>query len=122
LSTVVNGEENDSIELKPFDSHFTKEKILWSWEKIGFVPFTRECLRNKRVRHELGQKKENVVLEALQKKYDTLVNEVEELGFNVGVLAAEIPVAEHVQREEDEDEHPQCGIIVVQGSAMLLLC
>ena len=104
LSTVVNGEENDSIELKPFDSHFTKEKILWSWEKIGFVPFTWECLRNKKVRHELGQKKENVVLEALQKKYDALVNEVEELGFNVGVLAAEIPVAEHVQQEEDEDE------------------
>ncbi len=43
-------------------------------------------------------------LRELQKTCDTLVNEVEELGFNPGVLAAEIPVAEHVERDKDKEE------------------
>ncbi len=68
------------MELTPFDSHYTKEKNLWSWEKIGLVPFTWECLRNNKVGHELDQKQENAVLEALQKKYITLVMKWRSLG------------------------------------------
>lgn len=41
LATIVNGTTADTIQDKPFDLHFTKDKILWSWAKIGFVPFTR---------------------------------------------------------------------------------
>ncbi|KAI2494414.1 hypothetical protein MHU86_20097 [Fragilaria crotonensis] len=41
LPTIVNGTVDDAISDKPFDLHFNKEKIIWSWAKIGFVPFTR---------------------------------------------------------------------------------
>jgi hypothetical protein len=36
LATVVNGTEDDDISMKPFKKHFTKEKIIKSWEKVGF--------------------------------------------------------------------------------------
>jgi hypothetical protein len=45
--------------------HFTKEKVLWSWAKIGLVPFLRSCMNNRKVRKELGQKKADEALENL---------------------------------------------------------
>jgi hypothetical protein len=48
LATIVNGQAGDAIEDRPFDCHFTKVKIMKSWATIGFVPFTRSCLQNKR--------------------------------------------------------------------------
>ena len=51
----MNGEEGDELDMRPFDKFFTKERILSSWVKVGFVPFTRKCLENKKVRHERGQ-------------------------------------------------------------------
>ncbi len=33
LGTIVNGTAADAIADKPFDLHFNKEKILWSWAK-----------------------------------------------------------------------------------------
>ena len=63
--TIVNGTVDDAISDKPFDLHFTKEKILWSWAKIGFVPFTRSCLNNRKIRKELGQRKADEALEDL---------------------------------------------------------
>ncbi|KAI2506187.1 hypothetical protein MHU86_8222 [Fragilaria crotonensis] len=104
LATIVNGTATDSISDKPFDLHFNKEKILWSWAKIGFVPFTRSCLMNRRVRKELGQNTRDEALENLQLRYDILVDEVEEQGFNPGIFDASIPVAKHVQRAETEAE------------------
>ncbi len=55
LATIVNSRPKDLARGRPFNFNFTKEKILWSWAKVGFVPFTRNCLNNKRVRKELGQ-------------------------------------------------------------------
>ena len=55
LATIVNGKEADSLLMKPFAKSFTKKRIVSAWEKIGFVPFTRKCLENKKVCHELGQ-------------------------------------------------------------------
>ena len=104
LATIVNGTATDSISDKPFDLHFNKEKILWSWAKIGFVPFTRSCLMNRRVRKELGQNTRDEALENLQLCYDILVDEVEEQGFNPGIFDASIPVAKHVLRAETEAE------------------
>jgi hypothetical protein len=46
LPTIMNGTVSDAVADKPFDLHFTKDKILWSWAKIGFVPLTRTCLEN----------------------------------------------------------------------------
>jgi hypothetical protein len=62
------------------------------------VPFTRSCLDNNRVRKELGQRKEDAVLENLQLRYDILVYSIEEDGFNAGIWDAVIPRAVHVER------------------------
>jgi hypothetical protein len=119
LPTVVNGIATDNISDKPFDLHFTKQKILWSWAKIGFVPFTRGCLKNRRVRKELGQNTRDKALEDLQLQYDVLVDAIEQSGFNPGIFDASIPSAVHVQRAETEAEQiEQLAAIEREG----LLC
>jgi hypothetical protein len=106
LSTVVNGEVGDPIDMKPFDKFFTKERIVSSWERVGFVPFSRNCLNHKKVRHELGEEGEakSSELEDLQEDYDHLVSLARRRGFNAGVFDASIPVALRMERVEDEDE------------------
>jgi hypothetical protein len=102
LPTIVNGRADDNKSDRPFDAHFTKEKILWSWKEVGFVPFTRSCLSNNRVRKELGHHNEDAVLENLQFRYDVLVDSIEGNGLNPGVFDAAIPMAVHVERAETE--------------------
>jgi len=102
LPTIVNGKATDAVADRPFDLNFTKDKILWSWAKIGFVPFTRSCLQNKRVRKELGQHSKDAALEDLQLQYDLLVQDVEAAGFNPGIFDAAIPTAAHVHRATTE--------------------
>jgi hypothetical protein len=104
LATIVNGKEGDDISLKPFAKVFTRDQILRSWAKIGFVPFTRECLRNRKVRSELGQHTANKDLEELQVKYNLLVADAETVGFNPGIFDATIPEAKHIERNDNEDE------------------
>ena len=106
LATVVNSVDGDALDTKPFSKFFTKERIVASWEKVGFVPFTRKCVFHKKVRHELGQQglaRANA-LEDLQQRYDDLVAEAEDHGLNAGVFDATIPVASRTQRVTDEDE------------------
>ena len=93
--------------MRPFDKHFTKEKILQAWRKIGFVPFTRRCLSDKKVRHELGQSCANKALEDLQAQYDNLVLVAEQQGLNQGVFDASIPVSRRLKRVQDEDAQVQ---------------
>ena len=104
LPTIVNGTATDAIADKPFDHHFNNEKILWSWAKMGFVSFTRSCLKNRRVRKGRGQHTRNKAFEDLQLRYDVLVDEVEEQGFNPGAFDALIPVATHVETAETKAE------------------
>ena len=105
LATIVNGQSGDEVSDRPFNCHFTREKILWSWAKVGFVPFTRNCLTNKRVRKELGQHTKDEALENLQFRYDVLVDVIEgEHGFNPGIFDAAIPTATHVERANTEAE------------------
>lgn len=60
---TINGTANEIGSDRPcIDTHFTKEKIHIGW----FVPFTRSCLKNKRIRKELGQHIEDAGLENLQ--------------------------------------------------------
>ncbi len=54
LATIVNGEEDNPIDMRPFEKFFTKVTILLSWFKIGLVPFNWECLWNKK--HTLGRR------------------------------------------------------------------
>ncbi len=46
------GSSGDVLDMKPFSKFFKKERIVASWEKVGFVPFTRKkCVLHKKVRH-----------------------------------------------------------------------
>jgi hypothetical protein len=102
LATIVNGTPDDDLRDRPFDSNFSKEKILLAWNKVGFVPFNRNCLKNKKVRKELGQHIRDDGLEDLQLRYNVLVDAVETQGFNVGVFDSVIPTAQHVKRAETQ--------------------
>ena len=104
LAVIVNGSEDDAIAMKPFDKCFTKENILRSWQKVGFVPFTRSCMTDKKVRHELGQQDKNDSIESLKKGYDNLVELTRQHGFNAGVFDASIPMAARLKRVLDEEE------------------
>jgi hypothetical protein len=103
FSTIVNGAPKDKPCNRPFDSIFTEEKILGSWAKAGFVPFSRNCLKDKKVRKELGQQKADEQLENLQRRYDLLVDSFEGDGFYAGMFDLEIPTVAHVIRAETED-------------------
>jgi hypothetical protein len=100
LATVVNGKPGDDLCNRPFDCNFSKEKILSSWAKIGFVPFTRRCLQNPKVRKELGQDLRDEDLETLQVQYDDVISGIERpgRGFNPGIFDASIPTAVRVER------------------------
>ena len=104
LATIVNGNEDDDLSMKPFTKSFTKAKIVKAWEKIGFVPFTRKCLFDKKVRHELGQDNPNEDLENLQVTYNEVVTTAETLGTNRGIFDLAIPVAKPLDRAVLEDE------------------
>ena len=59
--------------------------------KVGFVPFTGECLNNPLVRHELdGISSKSSIMRKLQSDYITTTHEVEKLGFNI-VFTARLP-------------------------------
>jgi hypothetical protein len=105
-ATIVNGTPDDKPRNKPFDSIFSKEKILRSWAKVGFVPFTRNGLKDKTVRKELGQRKADEQLENLQRRYDLPVDSLEGDGFNAEIFDLEIPAA-HVIRAETEDKQAE---------------
>ena len=104
LAVIVNGRADDDISKRPFDKCFAKEKIVQAWRKVGFVPFTRSCLKNKRVRKELGQHTEDIVLEHLQIEYELLNDSLEEDNFNPGIWDSAIPTAVHVNRADTEAE------------------
>ena len=75
LSRMINGEEGDDIKDRPFTKTFNLDSIKKSWDNIGFVPFTRKCLENKKVRHEVDETVSNKTtnnVEELQQKYNAI--------------------------------------------------
>ena len=104
LATIVDGNDGDDVSMKPFSKCFTTEKVLRAWKKIGFVPFTRRCLYDKKVRHELGQDDANVELESLQASYAGLVSNAESSGADRGVFNASSERVRKLDRAIDEDE------------------
>jgi hypothetical protein len=116
LATVVNGEQGDEIGMKPFAKNFTKEKILASWSKVGFVPLTRKCINSKKVRHELGQRQRDESLEEIKASlYEALVEDAGLHGLNAGIFDATIPVAKHVERELLKEEQVK-KLLATKGS------
>ena len=84
--------QNWQIRLKLFTKHFTPaaDNVLQSWSKVGFVPFTRNFEKSKKVHHELGQQQRGNSPEDLQALYTSprrdLVNSAEEHGLNAWIF------------------------------------
>ena len=92
---------------KPFQSTFTKEKIRECFRRVGYVPFTRRCLQNKNIRHELqdGDEEKSKQIAQIVKEYEDVKNKLRSLGFNVdGIFDAEIEVTPVIRREEEEEK------------------
>ena len=88
---MINGNDTDTLENKFVDRYFTKTKIKDVFYKVGFLPFTRDCLNNPLARHELdGISSESPIMRKLQSNYITTTHEVEKLGFN-NVFTARLP-------------------------------
>jgi hypothetical protein len=115
LATVVNGKQGNEIEERPFEKIFTKAKICASWSKVGFIPFTRNCIKHKKVRHELGQREKDLLLEEVQTSYGDLVDGADLHGLNAGIFDATIPVAKHVEREVEEEDQVK-KLLATKGS------
>ena len=54
IAYIVNGREGEKLHERPFDFTFTEQRIMKCNARVGFVPFTRACLKNKHVAHEIG--------------------------------------------------------------------
>ena len=115
LSTVVDGNSTDDVSLKLFTWTFTREMILGSWSKVGFFPFTRNCAQSKKMRHELGQAYKDQALKDLHESYTGSVCRADAHGLNAGIFDGWIPVATHVEREEDEEIQVQ-KLLATKGS------
>ena len=74
------------------------------WEKVGFVPFTRKCLTNHKVRSELGQTKPDEKLENLVKEYERLKIDLAAEGYNSDCFDESIPTASNVAHEETDEK------------------
>jgi len=106
LGVIVNGYPDDKIDDKPFDKCFTKEIVLKGWGRVGYCPFTREALKNPKLRLELGQTKPAENIENLQKTYNDLAEKAVERGYNP-VFDKTVPVAAKVKRKETSEEQVQ---------------
>ena len=105
LSLIVCGKPTDSPSLSPFASTFTKERIIKCFHRVGYVPFTRNCLKNEYVRHEIGEDTGDTALEDLVQEYEEAKLDLKEQGFNVdGIFDAEIATATKLKRKETEDD------------------
>ena len=96
LGYIVNG---------PFQSTFTKEKIMECFRRVGYVPFTRNALKSEYIRHELDEENQNksAGIGKVVEEYCAAKDEVRDLGFKVdGIFDAHIKIAPVIRREEEE--------------------
>ena len=81
LSLIVNGKPNDNLCLPFFNS----------FALVGYVPFTRACLKTKCVHHDLGEDIEDTTLQYLVQEYEQAKIELMSEGINVeDIFDAEI--------------------------------
>ncbi len=107
VSNVVNGYPGDPVDLRPFDFCFTKEKIIKTWIKVGFMPMTGNAALDPKVRYELGgggaPAESSKRMEKLVEDYKSASKELTEKGYNGKVLDLELPVARNATLLADED-------------------
>lgn len=114
LGRIVNGQEGDPDEKRPFLFSFSKTKVLASWAKIGAMPLTRASLGHKKVRSVIGgQGPEAAALAALQVEHDKNCDDVIAAGF-INTFTSNLPTHSHVGRPSTEEE--QIKALVKAGS------
>ena len=105
---ITNGMPHDPNEKSPFKSTFTKEKIIKSWENVGFVPFTRKCLQSVQVRQEINESNpQDSKLEQLQLDYELAKSNAKACGLNEDAFNLEIPIAKAIERKETSEDQVQ---------------
>ena len=53
LAYLINGWQEDLVELRPFNFHFTKERIIKTWKAVGFLPMTGNATNDPKMRYEM---------------------------------------------------------------------
>ena len=97
LGNLVNGWPGDPIEKRPFDCHFTVERIIKTWIAVGFLPMMGNGINNSKVRHELGgggaPLEDATRMKALNKDYMKTARVLTGMGLNGGVMGVKLPKA-----------------------------
>ena len=55
IPEIVNGKPGYDMKKRPWSYCSTRSKIFKNWPNIGFVPFTRQARKHKKVCHMLGK-------------------------------------------------------------------
>jgi len=96
LGNLVNGWPEDPVELRPFDFHFTKERIIKTWKAFGFLPMMGNATKDPKVRYEMGEggspDDATNCLDHLNADYRKSVEALTEMGFNGVIFDIEPPV------------------------------
>ena len=74
------------------------------------------CLKNKKVRHELGQQEKNDEIEELKEEYDDLIALSNDDGINDGLFDAYISVASPAKRVEDDAPEQVKKLLTTRGA------
>ncbi len=82
LSGRVAGEGKSYIP-PIFLTAFSCENNIHSWQAVGAVPLTRNCLKHRLVRHEVDlTAPDDCPIIAMEKELEATVNQLNELGYN----------------------------------------
>jgi hypothetical protein len=108
IPEIVDGKPGYELKKRPWSYCFTPAKIFKCWMNIGFVPFTRQALTHKKVRHMLGDggasDKIQESMRDTEKTYKKLKIAVQEYGVNSFVFNSKLPVHKHRALITTEDE------------------
>ena len=109
LSVIVNGHPNDPIDKRPFNRCFTCLKIKKCWINIGLSTFNMNALKNKKIRHEIGETERNIHvsetsqdIKKLSEDYEATKIKLKDEGYNHKIFHINIPHAYKVQRKVTE--------------------
>mmetsp|Transcript_33312 Transcript_33312/g.50121 ORF Transcript_33312/g.50121 Transcript_33312/m.50121 type:complete len:119 (-) Transcript_33312:267-623(-) len=87
-----------------------KAKIDQALRKLGFNPFTKGCLNNTKVRHEIGQDEETnqtILTKRLGEDYEQTRRECEQSGYDTAVFDAVLPTTTPIDRAATSQERVQ---------------
>jgi len=95
IGNLVNGWPEDPVELRPFDFHFTKERIIKTWKAVGFLPITDNATKDLKVRYEMGEGGAPAdamnCMDLLHADYRKSAETLTEMGFNGAMFDIELP-------------------------------